>query len=80
MQTTRFENATSQGNVKAFRIEVTECPHSNAGKAHAKLVVEFTNGSENTKDGNYFPTLAEAEAKSAEWVSKCEKSPGLVRA
>lgn len=79
MNSTRFENTTSQGNVKAFRIEVTECPNSNAGKAHAKLINELRDGSETTRDGKYFPTLEGAAAHAANWISMCEKTPGLVR-
>jgi hypothetical protein len=76
--TVRYENQTNQGNVKAFRAEVTESPFSHAGKAHAALICELRNGKEMTQDGHYFPTIEEANARAAEYDVMAAKA-GLVK-
>jgi hypothetical protein len=77
--TTRFENKTGKGNVVAMRIEVKETPHSHAGIAHAQLICELTNGSESTRAGQYFLSLADAEKQADEWAAMAVKS-GLAAA
>lgn len=73
-----FKNMTEKGNVAAMRIEVTEEPHSHAGKAHARLVCVLRDGRETTRDGKYFPTLEEAQQQGKAWESAAEAA-GLVR-
>lgn len=59
-------------NVAAYRIEIAETPHSPCGKFYARLIVEFRENSgvhENTKDGNYYTTLDEAQNVAETWRS-----------
>lgn len=72
-----FKNTTEKGNVAAMRIEVTEQPHSHAGKAHARLVCVLRDGRETTRDGKYFPTMEEAQQQGRIWEAAAE-SAGLV--
>jgi hypothetical protein len=77
--TKRFENKTGKGNVTAMRVEVKETPNSHAGAAHAQLICELTNGTESTRAGQYFLSLADAEKQASEWAAMAIKS-GLVAA
>lgn len=79
-KTITFKNTTDQGNVAAMRIELDECgPFCNAGTHHVKLVMELRNGKEQTRTGNYYKSLEEAEKQIAVFVEGGEKNPALVR-
>lgn len=63
-----------------MRIELDECgPFCNAGTHHVKLVMELRNGKEQTRTGNYYKSLEEAEKQIAVFVEGGEKNPALVR-
>jgi hypothetical protein len=63
-----FTNTTGTGNVAAMIVEVSDCPRSMAGKAHAQLRARLSNGTETAKAGNYHPTREAAESQAQGWL------------